>query len=58
MQNLVIERYDDDRLAHWGGLIEPEDRSWIIFLDEHGKPEVYWAERDADGGVVGPAVSL
>lgn len=56
MQNITIERYEDK--PTWGGLIEPADRSWIIFLDATGKPEVYWAERDADGGVVGPGVPL
>jgi len=35
----------------WQGWIEPEDRSWIMFVDGEGKPVVF-LNRDADGAVI------
>ena len=37
----------------YGGIIEPDDRSWIIFLDINGKPSHYYPERDSATGAVG-----
>ncbi len=36
----------------YGGIIEPDDRSWIIFLDIDGKPSHYYPERDTATGAV------
>ena len=36
----------------FAGLIEPEDRSWIIFLDADGKPSHYYPHRDQASGAV------
>lgn len=35
------------------GIIEPADRSWIIFLDTDGKPSHYYPVRDSATGAVG-----
>ncbi|ABE67900.1 hypothetical protein PLEIONE_190 [Mycobacterium phage Pleione] len=43
------------------GYIEGETddgRSWILFLDENGAPEIFWAKRGKDGEVFGPPVDL
>lgn len=59
MSTLTIGRYDHPSITEdYAGWIEPADHSWIIFLDGHGKPAVYYAERDADGGVIGEPVTL
>lgn len=58
MANLKIERYDGDVNEDYAGLIEPSDRSWIIYLDSEGKPALYWSERDEHGAVVGDPVHL
>lgn len=34
----------------YGGIIEPADRSWIIFLDTDGKPSHYYPVRDIATG--------
>lgn len=57
MQDLRIERYDTPGTT-WGGNIQPEDRSWILFLDPDGRPAIYWPERYEGGGVKGPGVEL
>lgn len=60
MGTIKIGRYPDDGINdessitnEWSGWIEPEDRSWIIWLDTEGKPALYYAERSATGGVLG-----
>lgn len=58
MANLKIERYDGDVSEDYSGLIEPDDRSWVIYLDNDGKPALYWSERDEHGAVVGDPVHL
>lgn len=45
----------------YSGLIEGEREdgsTWIMFLDRDGSPQVYWAQRSADGGVLGDPVML
>ena len=37
----------------YGGIIEPDNRSWIIFLDIDGKPSHYYPVRDSATGAVG-----
>lgn len=37
---------------HWGGVIEPEDRSWIIWLDTDGRPSHYYPVRESATGAV------
>jgi len=57
MGTVKIGRYSDPTLAaEYSGWIEPDDKSWIIFLDGDGKPLVYYAEREPDGAVVGDGV--
>lgn len=52
MPNLNIQRS-----AEYGS-IEPDDRSWIIFLNKDGRPGTYWSRRGADGEVIGEPVLL
>lgn len=59
MANLKIERYDDEQINEdYSGFIEPSDRSWIIYLDNDGKPALYWDNRDEHGAVIGEPVHL
>lgn len=54
MGNVKIGRYDHPSVtADYSGWIEPDDKSWIIFLGSDGKPLVYYAEREESGAVVG-----
>lgn len=49
MQNIIVGRY-----AHpgaWQGWIEPDDRSWIAFIDIAGRP-VFFLNRDPVTGAV------
>jgi hypothetical protein len=68
--NIVIGRYEcpsDQRRAEvgpdvrfpadrWESWIEPEDRSWIMFVAADGTPTV-WLYRDEHGGVIGEPVT-
>lgn len=59
MSNLTIARYDESvHKIGYSGYIEPEDRSWIIYLDTDGKPSRYYPQRDNDGAVIGEPVHL
>lgn len=59
MSNLTIGRYDHESITvDYAGWIEPNDRSWIIFLGADGKPAVYYDQRDAGGGVIGEGYRL
>jgi hypothetical protein len=59
MQNLTVGRYIEPAIkTTYQGWIEPEDRSWIIFLDAEGQPVMYWRERGDDGSVIGDPVIL
>ena len=54
VSNLKIGRYDHPSVTdEYAGWIEPDDKSWIIWLDAHGKPAVYYKERNDDGSVAG-----
>ena len=64
MQNIIVERYEKsspDVRASWGegvrefaddwqGYIEPEDLSWILFIDRKGRP-VFFPTRSKTGAV-------
>jgi hypothetical protein len=59
MSNIKVGRYEDPSITRsYAGWIEPSDRSWIIYTDETGKPSIYFAERDADGAVLGEPILL
>jgi hypothetical protein len=62
LKNINIERYEHPSIAsEWAGLVEgvrDDGTTWILFLDDHGSPALYWAERDLDGGVIGDPVIL
>ena len=49
--NLIVHRYEGN-MTRWKGYVEPEDRSWIIYFDENGRPAAYFAQREESGAVV------
>jgi len=51
MQNIKVGRYSQN--DHWAGWIEPEDMSWIAFIDLEGKATFY-LNRDPVTGAVLP----
>lgn len=52
MTNITVHRYEHESVKEsWQGWIEPDDRSWIAFIDADGKPLVY-LNRDPDTGAV------
>lgn len=61
MKRITIERYtnEDPESKDWrpySGLIEGETdsgRRWVLWLDHDGTPDVFWADREEDGTVVG-----
>jgi len=61
-KRISIERYRQPEIAEYcAGLIEGETedgQSWIIYMDAHGKPNIYWPRRDESGAVIGEPVSM
>jgi hypothetical protein len=51
MPKIKVERYNDELKHEWLGWIEPEDKSWILFIDGQGKP-VFFPKRDPETGAV------
>lgn len=48
MQNIHVSRYTDAS-AGWQGSIEPEDRSWVVFVKEDGSPQLWFRVETVDG---------
>jgi hypothetical protein len=62
MQNIHVKRYADTNHGYQG-TVEPEDRSWVLFLPKDGEPELFLSveTEDADGKTVNgymPAIEL
>lgn len=67
MQNITIERYGETEakdLATGRGFSaciygkDDTDRGWIFWLDETGRPCVYYGAREESGAVLGQPVDL
>lgn len=41
MQQIHVKRYEDPKTVHYQGSVEPEDRSWALFIDEAGTPSLF-----------------
>lgn len=39
MQNIHVKRYHES--TGYQGFIEPEDRSWVVFIHENGIPSLW-----------------
>lgn len=50
MQNIQVHRYSE-KTEGWQGYIEPDDLSWIIFVDSEGHVFLY-DQRDPETGAV------
>lgn len=51
MSNITVGRYSDPKGVGWQGWIEPEDKTWIMFVDLEGRPLVF-LDRDPETGAV------
>lgn len=67
MQNITIERYADweakdlDTGKGFSACIYGQDdhgKGWIFWLDEVGRPCVYYGDRAPDGAVIGQQIDL
>jgi hypothetical protein len=67
MQNITIDRYPADHAKNletgkgFAGHIAGTDdngRHWIMWLDETGRPVVFFGNREASGAVLEPRVDL
>lgn len=50
MQNIAVHRYTNPETG-WQGWVEPDDLSWIIFVDDDGRV-VLFDKRDSETGAV------
>ena len=51
MGNITVGRYSHPAEVGYQGWLEPENRSWIAFIDCDGKP-VFFLNRDPETGAV------
>ena len=51
MQNIRVNRYEYPEMIGWQGWIEPDDLSWILFIDLKGRVHMY-DERNSKTGAV------
>lgn len=51
MGNITVGRYQDPASVGYQGWLEPDDKSWIAFVDNDGHP-VFFLDRDPDTGAV------
>jgi len=49
MEKIIIKRYEPES-AGYQGTIEPEDKSWILYVGKDGAP-LFYPHRHEDGGV-------
>lgn len=49
---MKIDVVEYEGVSGLAGYIEPEDRSWIVYVTTDGEPLV-WTERDETGAVIG-----
>jgi hypothetical protein len=48
----------EQNYAGWIEGVRDDGSTWIMWLDAAGSPEIYWARRDPDGGVIGDGIPL
>lgn len=51
MCNITVGRYEHPESAGFVGWIEPEDKSWVAFVDSGGHPQ-FFLDRDPVTGAV------
>lgn len=51
MQSITVHRYSNPQELGWAGTLEPEDKSWIAFIDNAGRP-TFFLNRDPLTGAV------
>lgn len=51
MTDIRVGRYDNPAQIGWQGWIEPDDKTWIAFVDNEGKP-TFFLDRDPETGAV------
>ena len=49
MCNIKVGRYKDPNSVGWSGWLEPENKSWIMFINLEGQPTVF-LNRDPQTG--------
>lgn len=53
MPNIRVSRYPNPKKVGWAGWVEPDDRSWVAYIDLEGRP-VFFLHRDPETGAVLP----
>lgn len=51
VQRVSVGRYEQPDEVGWRGWVEPEDKSWIVFVPVDGPPLLF-SQRDSSGAVV------
>ncbi len=48
MQNIHVKRYSHPSKVGYAGSIEPEDRSWILFIPDDGSVPQLWQQGEVE----------
>jgi hypothetical protein len=51
MGNITVGRYADPESTGYQGWLEPDDKTWIAFIDSDGHPQFYLDRDPATGAV-------
>ena len=55
--NIIIGRYSPQEAdGAYESVIEPEDHSWVLYVDSEGKPELYMHREPWDDGEGGGVI--
>jgi hypothetical protein len=60
-RRINIERYPNPDEIGYSVALEGESDDggrWIMFLDNQGRPKVFWPKREPDGAIVGDGILL
>lgn len=52
MGNIRVGRYAPEKVGEWAGWIEPEDHSWIMFVQKDGCVRVFLNRDPTTGAVI------
>ncbi len=51
MQDISVKRYKHPKRHGWAGWMEPQDKSWIVFVGTDGRPIIF-LNRDPVSGCI------
>lgn len=51
--HISVKRYKNPKAVGWAGWLEPEDKSWVMFVGLDGRPLVFLSRDTESGAILG-----